>query len=258
MPALLYIHKLSDLNIKSAEIESVPLVRTMNTGGIFPFDSQKISQLFAESAVSEEDITLIDSSFKLVEPTIARLNAILAENDTVHEPVNLKRAAQCLRSISAPLATNLDYSLQVLSLQQEFANTAADLLNSIPTLKTREAQADANSRIGHYFETALRNSGFTFTYVDVIHEGFTTTIHDLIDSFRKGYMFHFTLEDELKKATFEDIKARIPVERLKESDELEYNIRQIYKGIEHALSLNMRMVTWAITFYSCIKLAKNR
>jgi len=255
---MLYIHKLSDLNVKSAEIESVPLVRAMNLSSSFPFSEQKIASLFAEVAINEKDVVLIEHSFKLLEPTIARLSAILAAKDPVHEPVNLQRAIQSLTSLSQPLANNLDYSLAIFSMQQDFLARTAGLLNSIPGLRNNEEKSRANSEINAYFEKALRCRELAFPHLDLIHEGRTELVRDLIESFRNGYIFHVTLEEELKKATFIDIKPRIPVEKLAESDEIASAIREIQEGVDHAYSINMRMAQWAVIFYSCIKFAASK
>ncbi len=258
MPALLYIHKLSDLNPKSAEIESVPFVRGMNLSGSFPFTQQKIAGAFAECIVSDRDLELIGHSLQLLEPTLARLNEIAAKGNPVHEPVNVGRALQSLKSLVLPLANNLQYGREAVVLQQEFMEKAAGLLNAIPSLRTSEEKSKLNAEISAYFEKVLRSKGFSFTHMDIVHEAQTSLVRDLAESFRKGYLFHVTLEEELRKATFADIRPRIPAELLKESEEIEVAIRNISEGVEQAYKLNTRMVLWAVIFYSCIKLATNR
>ncbi len=255
---MLYIHKLSDLNPKSAEIESIPYVRGMNISGAFPFKQQKVVELFAEAAISDSDAALIERSLRLLDPTLAKLNGLLARNDPVHEPVDLKRTIQCLQSLALPLANNLQYSREVIALQQEFMVGAAGMLNSIPTLRTAEEKSRVNAEISAYFEKVLRSKGFSFTHQDLVHEAQTRIVHDLAESFRNGYLFHVTLEEELKKATFADIKLRIPSEKLKEAEDIGTSISIIKEGVDQAYSLNMRMVVWAIVFYSCIKLATSR
>lgn len=255
---MLYIHKLSDLNPKSAEIESVPFVRGMNLSGSFPFTQQKVSVVFAECVISDKDPALIERSLQLLEPTLARLNELAARGDPVHEPVNVGRAIQSLKSLVLPLANNLQYGREAVALQQEFMARAAGLLNAIPTLRTSEEKSGLNAEISAYFEKALRSKGFAFTHMDLVHEAQTSLVRDLAESFRKGYIFHVTLEEELRKATFADIRPRIPAGKLKESEEIEAAIRSISEGVEQAYSLNMRMVLWAVIFYSCIRLVTNR
>lgn len=255
---MLYIHKLSDLNPKSADIESVPFVRGMNLSGSFPFTLQKVTEAFAECIISDNDLALIGRSLQLLEPALARLTGMLARRDPVHEPVNLGRSIQSLKSLVLPLANNLQYGREAVALQQEFMAKAAGLLNAIPGLRTSEEKSGLNAEISAYFEKVLRSKGFAFTHMDLVHEAQTSMVHDLAESFRKGYIFHVTLEEELRKATFADIKPRIPAEKLKESEEIESSIRSIGEGVEQAYSLNMRMVLWAVIFYSCIRLATNR
>lgn len=255
---MLYIHKLSDLNPKSAEIESVPFVRGMSLSCSFPFTQQKIAAAFADCIISGEDTAAIERSLQLLEPTLARLSGMLVRNDPIYEPVNLGRAIQSLKSLMLPLANNLKYGKEAVALQQEFMARAAGLLNAIPTLHTNDEKSKLNAEISAYFEKVLRSSGFSFAHMDIVHEAQTGLVRDLAESFRKGYIFHVTLEEELRKAAFADIKLRIPPDKLKESEEIEAAISGISKGVEQAYALNMRMLLWAVIFYSCIKLAMNR
>lgn len=255
---MLYIHKLSDLNPKSAEIESVPFVRGMNLSGSFPFTQQKVAAAFADCAISGEDAAAIERSLQLLEPTLARLSGMLARNDPIYEPVNLGRAIQSLKSLMLPLANNLRYGKEAVALQQEFMAKAAGLLNAIPTLRTNEEKSKLNAEISSYFEKVLRSGGFSFAHMDIVHETQTSLARDLAESLRKGYIFHVTLEEELRKAQFAEIKLRIPSDKLKESEEIEAAIRGIGEGVEQAYALNMKMLLWAVIFYSCIKLATNR
>lgn len=255
---MLYIHKLSDLNPKSAEIESVPFVRSMNLSGSFPFTQKKFSEVFAECVISDKDLALIERSLQLLEPTLARLNELSSRVEPVHEPVNVGRSIQSLKSLVLPLASNLQYGREAVVLQQEFMARAAGLLNAIPTLRTNDEKAKLNAELSAYFEKVLRSGGFSFTHMDLVHEAQTSLVHDLAESFRKGYLFHVTLEEEIRKAAFADIKLRIPVEKLKESEEIEAAIRSIGEGVGQAYALNMKMLLWAVIFYSCIKLATNR
>ncbi|MBI3037394.1 hypothetical protein HYY73_06635 [Candidatus Woesearchaeota archaeon] len=255
---MLYIHKLSDLNPKSAEIESVPFVRGMNMSDSFPFTQKKVSEVFAECIVSDDDTALIERALNLLGPVLAKLGEFLARNDPVHEPVDLKRTMECLKSLALPLANNLQYGREVIALQQEFIGKAAGLLNAIPTLCTAEEKLRVNAEISAYFEKVLRSKGFSFSHQGIIFEAHTGMVRDLAESFRNGYLFHVTLEEELKKATFADIKKRIPAERLKEAEDISASINLIGEGVDQAYRLNMRMVLWAVIFYSCIKLATSR
>jgi hypothetical protein len=255
---MLYIHKLADLNIKSAEIESVPLVRTLNMNHVFPFTNQNVQGCFSECLASANDISLIDQSIQRLEPTITKITQIMSLQSPIHEPVNLKRAIQSLQSLILPLTNNVDYAIKMLALQEAFFANAAFLLNSIPTLRSNDEKTKVNSEISKYFESVLLNTGFVFNYTGLVHEGHTSLVHDLIGCFGKGYLFHFSLEDELKKATFEEIKQRIPTEMLQENEEIASSIALIEKGVQAAYDMNLRMVQFAVMFYCCIKLARNQ
>ena len=182
---------------------------------------------------------------------------MLARNDALYEPVNIRRAIQCLSSVEQPLLNNIRYASEALTIHADFMGRAASLLNTIPTLRTREQKVAANAALSAFFEKILRNKAMAFTHQDLVFEAQTGMLKDLAESFRKGYVFHVTLEEELRKLTFVDIKPRIPAAALQESEQLEADIRRIVDGAEKAYGINMKMVLWAVMFYSCIKLAMN-
>ena len=254
---MLYIHKLSDLNIKSAEIECVPIVRDIKLSG-FPVSQQKLTELFTKTTVSAADIELIERALRLLGPVLLALRQLLSKANPVHEPVNLNRALQSLNALEAPLLKNLEYARNIFDFQQQFMGCTEVLVNSISRLKTNEEKQAANAEISSCFEKVLRNSGFSFSHQDLIFEAHTGVVRDLAESLSKGYLFHVTLEEELKKLTFADIKKRISAGDLAEADSLEADVRQIKEGVDAAYRLNMHMVEWAIIFLACVKAATSK
>ena len=75
----------------------------------------------------------------------------------------------------------------------------------------------------------------------------------LIESLNKGFIFHFTLEEELQKRSFEQIKHRIPGNRLEEVEKIKRKVMAINNGVQRAYNFNRRMVDLAVYLYSYIK-----
>ncbi len=250
---MLYIHKLSDLNVKSAEIESLQFIRDIRQRASFPLTEQKLAEFIAGLFVTENDLQLVERSIAFISPAILKLKEIFQREDKLNEPVNIRRATQSLSSLIEPLSSNLAYANQTLLMQREFLANVAALLNSIPPLKTDEEKAAANTMISGYFERILRSKSLSFNYRDIVSEAQTILIKDIVEGFKNGYIFHFTLEDEIRKATFVDVRVRIPLDQLREYDELTASIRAIKEGVDHAYDLNMRMISWAVAFLSLIK-----
>ena len=93
--------------------------------------------------------------------------------------------------------------------------------------------------------------------MDIINEAHVSNVGGLIESFGKGYFFHYTLEEELKKVNFESIMGRIPPESLQKVKEIEDNLVIIKKGIDRAYDVNMRQVNCALVLYSYVKWMMN-
>ena len=254
---MLYIHKLSDLSRKSAETESVMIIRDLRQRMGFPISVQKMEEYFGEFLISETDTTAMLQALALINPTLEKVKHLAAEEDAVHEPVNLQRTTQILSAIPNSLLATLEFSREIADFREEFFKNASGLLNQVPRLRTNEEKKAVNEKISALFEKILRNKEFGFNYTDVVNESHVSNVNGLHESMLKGYFFHISLEEELKKASFEVIKERIPADKLQQVDEIAAHIATIKKGVERAYDINMRMVNSAIQLYSCVKWVMN-
>jgi len=123
----------------------------------------------------------------------------------------------------------------------------------LPKIRTTEDKVHYNNKLNDLFKTVLRNKEFTFNYVDVVNEMHTSHIAGLVESLNKGFFFHYTLEEELRKLEFEAIKHRIPREKLDEVEAIRKKVMAIKNGIDCAYACNLRMVHLAVVLYSYIK-----
>lgn len=255
---MLYIHKLSDLNQKTADTESVYLIREMKQKLTFPFSTAVLQEFLEEHNLSESDLTAMETSLQLVEPTILKIDALLKEKHPLHESTNLQRSIQILSGVPSSLSKNLTYGKERFLEQKEFIEEFTNVLNAIPSLQTKEEKIAANDKISKLFETILRNQEFCFRFADIIHEGHVSNVGGLRESMAKGYLVHFTLEEELKKADFSTVKLRIPPDKRQEVERIEEDISAIYRGVQRAYELNKRMVDLAVMLYSLVKWMHNK
>lgn len=252
---MLYLHKLSDLNIKIADIESIEFIREIRGKMILPVSSQNIYEYLSSCLVSEDDIETMKQTLAELNPVIEEVSSLLLRKDSIHEPINLLRALHMLKQIPEPLANNIKYLQEVLSMQAQLVNESTSLFNAIPTLKSAEEKAKANAALSSFFEKILRNKEFYFKHLDIVYEAHTGIMSALEESMSKGYFFHVTLEEELSKADFAAVRLRIPAESLKEVEEIRQKLQKIKQGVDRAYEANMKMARCAVLLYSCIKWA---
>jgi len=255
---MLYIHRLSDLNRKSADTESLPLIREFKQKVSLPLNPAQMEEHFTDFLISESDLLAMDNALVLIEPTLDMIRVLMAENDPEHERVNLERAIQLLNMIPENLQININFAEDLISWRGEFITQATELLNQIPQLRSPDQKLAVNNQISNLFEKILRNKEFAFNYMDVVNEAQTVNLNGLCEGLPKGYFFHITLEEELKKSSFERIKERIPADKLKRAEEIEKRIQLIKKGVDRAYDVNMRMVGCAVHLYSYVKWINTR
>ncbi len=255
---MLYVHKLSDLNMRLADIESIAFIREIKAKMNMPVSSQNIYEYLSGCLVSEQDIDAAEKALAELGPALEQINSLLMRKDSLHEPINLLRTLQMLQQVPGPLENNIKYLKEILSMQAQLINESAALLNSIPSLASAEEKARVNSALSSFFEKILRNKDFFFRHLDIIYEAQTSIMNALEESMSKGYFFHVTLEEEMNKADFASVRLRIPAESLDEVEEIRQKLRTVKQGVDSAYNANMKMVTCAVLLYSCIKWANAR
>ena len=252
---MLYVHKLSDLNPSTANIECIEFIRELRRTLSLPVSADRLVSYLSASNVVEDDLKVMETGLSSVEPAVAKLSSLLSYNDGVYEPVNIYRAMQTLSQVPSSLKVNIDFGREIVGFQSELAPAVASLLNAVPSLRTLDDKSRADAFLSALFARVLRNSEFSFRFSDVIHEGQLTLVSGLLDSLSKGFLFHFTLEDEIKKLNFEQVKPGIPSSHLSDADEARSLISAVNEGVVRAYSVNMRMVTLAVMLFSAMKWA---
>lgn len=249
---MLYLHTLPMFSLKTVELESVPIIREIKEQTPYPLNGEKLSNYFGSYFVSQLDLEHIQEALTQIEPALNTLKRILLERDQVHEPANLQRSIQLLNEVPEALSRNLAYAEEMIAWQEQIS-TVASLLNQIPLFKTKEEKIAGNKQIQEVFETLLRHKDFTFKFQDIINEMHLNHINDLAESLEQGYLFHFTLEEELRKDNFAVIQSRIPPERLAEAASIQQSVESIKKAVSRAYNLNLSMACIATFVYSYVK-----
>lgn len=126
----------------------------------------------------------------------------------------------------------------------------------MPKSRRHEDLIALDQKLSVIFEKILRNNDLYFNSNNIINEAQIEHMNSISKSMVNGFLFHFTLEEELRKANFESIKHRIPPTELLRIENLTQKILEIKKGVERAYENNMRMVNLAVILYSYIKMMK--
>lgn len=254
MIKILYIHELKDFQAKSAQVESVYLIRELKQSLRWPFPEQKMEECFVHFLISELDLSSAKEALEYLPPTIQKIVNLLQERDPLYEEINLQRAIKILKETIPNLTSSLAYVQEMKDWQgSRLIPEVTTILNAIPKLRTEEEKLAYNGQLNQVFARLLRNQSFSFNFWDIVNEAQLSGIRDLAAGVARGYLFHISLEEEIQKINFENIKARIPKEKVALNQEIENDLKTICKGVERAYDVNMRMVNLALVLYSLVK-----
>ncbi|MBN2458830.1 hypothetical protein JXB28_00970 [Candidatus Woesearchaeota archaeon] len=250
---MLYIHQLKDLTQKSADIESIFILRELKQKTPLPLTELKIMNYFSLFFVSESEKNSMSRAYSLIDPAVQDLIHLAKMQDPDFEPINLKRAVDMLREIPQPLINNLNYAKEVGAWQEGMSKDFAPLLNSIPHLGSQQERISCNDKLNAIFEKLLRTKDMAFNYRDIINEAQTARITNLNESLSKGFLFRTFLEEEIKKHDFSIIRNRIAPGKLEAVERINARVGEIKKGVEAAYEVNRRMIVWALNIYAYIR-----
>ncbi len=252
---MLYIHKLTDFGRKSADNESIYILRDIKQRFSLPISPEKLERHVYEFYISDTDVETIREAIELIQPTLESLKVVIGTKNKFLEPINFERSINILSSLLSPLANSLDYCTKLKDSQEQNVREIASLINIVPLAKSSMEKNALNEGISKFFEVLFRNKEFMFNSADIINEGTLNAIHGLDESAVKGFFYHCTLEEELKKIPPHTIKAKLPAESIEIMDNVEMNIMKIKKGVEKAYYINRNMVELSVIIYSFIKWA---
>jgi len=252
---LLYIHTLPHLSPKMAELESVYLVRELKQKVKPPLSLTVAQEHFSEFLVSPTDKETIEQGLAAIEPAVQIAQQILGEQNSLHELINVQRTLQILQEMPQPLFGNLRFLEEISLWQEQGINEFVVVLNTIPRCRTQDEKKACDARLSALFEKILRNNILVFRSHDIINEAQLAHINGLQEGMTKGYLFHISLEDELKKRSFEVLKQGLPAPEIERNEQLQIYVTSIKRAVERAYQANFRMVQWATLWYAYVKWA---
>lgn len=250
---MLYLHQLHHLNAKSADLESVPIIRELKQQVRFPLTADHLRASFTEFFFTPTDKELMEHALLLVEPTAAQVLELLQEHSDLYESINLQRAIAILQELPPALHKNIAYLEQILPWQEEYCLNLVPVLNSIPRAKSVEERKAWAGYLDQFFRKILRNDQLAFNSGDIINEAHQAHVSGLSESMAKGFFFHVSLEEELKKISYEILKQRLPSDAVQKVEHIYGNVEVIKKGVERAYAGNMRMVNWVVVMFAYVK-----
>jgi hypothetical protein len=250
--AMLYINSLKSLTPKAADIASVDIIREIKRTTPYPLAEDRLRSRFLGYFITEEDIDTMSAGLDQIGPSIASIDDLSRSKDPAFEPINLKRAQSMLSELPDPLRDNIAF-LRDIMVSQEGLVKEMMILNTIPRLRTADEKKACNDSLNRIFGAILRGGDMEFRYLGIVHEGQVERISALTDSTANGFLFHYTTEEVLTRAGYDDIRGRLLKKDIESTESMLSRYHIIQSGIRRAYACNMRLIGWAVVLYSYIK-----
>ena len=247
---MIYVHGLRLLTPKAADIESMHFIRDLKRKTQLPLTADGLKGRVVEYFVSETDRNLMARSLELLPGLIEDVRIMHAARDPEHEIINVERTIAMLSAMEAPLRNNLAFAGEIAGWQERSLADAVSVLDRISSRRSPQERAALNQELGLILSRLLRNDTFVFNAAGIVDEEHIKLAADLGESMSKGFLFHFTVEDELKKRSFEQVKYRLAPDKLAVFEGIASRIREVKGGIDPAYAVNMRFIEWSLVLYA--------
>jgi len=249
---MIYIHELKALNPKSAEIESVPIIREIKQKTRLPVSEEHMLSDFARFMVKDSDIKSMEKAAELIPLAMQEILDFSKASQNA-EQINLKRFHTGLQEIDEHLKVNVEFAKMIFSWQFPAMGEIAELVNKTRSLKTKEDKVRFNSEISTIFKTVLRNKQFNLLFWDMVHEAQIQRAKEMMQAVEEGTLFHIEVDEFTKKTPFSEIRKRLPQEELAMFDSIAAKALEIKRGVDTAYDINTRMIGFAVQLYSYMK-----
>lgn len=252
---MIYIHKYADMNIKNADIECVPLMRSIKIQlPRLPKDwtVEHIKPFLVPFFVQPSHITTIEQAQILVAQLIEEIKMIDV-SQPVFESGNIARLKQQAQEFVQPLATHKSYFENILHKQETFAD---DIFRCMCLMKQANNSQKINEKMNDVFFTLLHSTNMTMKADDLIWDHHTKSIHAVQQAMDEGFLFTMKLEHQLQKVPFSIRKKNIPVSYLQINDQISTTVNNLVGHIDNTYAQTMQLITLAVHMYALIRLAQ--
>jgi hypothetical protein len=253
---MIYIHQFKDLNLKNAEIESVPILREIKTKTALPLKVEEVKGYLGGLFAQPHQVVAIEQTQQIVEQLILQLTSLQRRTDELYEQQNIKRALTLAYEVQQPLQQNKYYLQDMIAFQDHFFYEMVQILNSLRFLVTTQQKNEANARLNELFSKLLRNTEFVFRGFDIVNDSHTKSMSALVEALENGFLFREKIEEHVQKLSFEQIKARIPLHEVQLNDTILHYTTQIKATVDQTYQCSMNMIYLAVYLYTYTKWMK--
>jgi len=244
------IHRLHELTLKNADIESLYIVRELRKTAKFPLNEASFREAFVPFFVSDTDKYMMNESLRLIPETMEAIKNTPIDHNL--EPVNLQRAISMLNELPPHILANIAFAEQIAAWQDDYAKQAVTVLNAL-RMAPLEQKKRYNDQLSSMFEKLLRNTSFMYNASDIVNEAQKQRMDDLLDSIKEGFFFRISMEDHVRKVSVQMLRQKIAMDKLRLIDDIQGKIDTIKRGVDRAYDMNMRIAQWTVQFYSYVK-----
>ncbi len=208
---------LAAFNFSTLELQTVDERRmlrkelTDNNISLASLDVDKVHKLVAAHFMTEVEIILLEHLENLLVQFNGLMEAIVAaakQHPTWYEGVNLQRLHVTINEIKPALAYNKEAFINLLQRQQNIPIRMQVLLNKIREEPSKTSKTAVGREV---FQMLCDIAGASegINAMSKVNESHVNHSNDLATRFAEGYIYHWSLEEEIRHIRFEHIFAKL-------------------------------------------------
>jgi len=212
-----------------------------------------LQEIFKDCMTTDEELLLSEKAEDVLGPTLEGINWLMDDvkaNPANYEAINIHRLKSTIEEIPPALEKNLAEMKHVISVQYAVPVAVKWLIDSAKTAVSGEELKKIFNE-GFQLLCTLANDVQGELNPDLrINEAHQTHVDDMSQRFKKGYVYHWSIQDELKKVPFEEVFERLNQEQKDQFGKLSALLEALTTSVEMNYDFNWKQVALIRRVYS--------
>lgn len=225
----------------------------------FLLDGGRIHDFIVQSVydflIKDGDIVELEEGKKVLAEFPDKLSWFVKDMDRsdLYEPINIQRLNKTIAGIPNAYSSNLDELRRLKGSQESIIAQVFMLVDDVAEASTHEKLRTIGMKGYSILCKIAGNDQGEMYPEDKINESHKTHIEDMSSRFSNGYIFKWTLENELNKNTVRVILDKLSSEQTMHFDETCSDLDRIRDAVLLMYDLNHRQILFIKRVYSLLQ-----
>ncbi|MFC1753878.1 hypothetical protein ACFL96_10905 [Thermoproteota archaeon] len=222
---------------------------------------EALQKTFSDCMISEEEMIVIENGLTILPEVLERVKWFIEDiqkDPKNYESINVHRLKSTIEEIPKHLQKNVDELRKLMSFQHAVPVGVKQLIDAARNAKSPEELSQIPPQGFKLMCTAANDDKGVLCPDERINESHQSHMKDISERFKTGYVYHWSIEDELQKVPFAEIFSRLDTGQQDQFNTLSSLLDELNKAIDTTYNLNWKQIGMIRRIYSVLHECLNK